>query len=401
MRLTSRFTKNAMFTTTVNLTFPVNNRSDLDDRREAFNRLGEVLERIPGFRPQRADQERPHDHKPDGWFDFQIHRKLHRLQFILLPNGYPKQVKFIMNDLATKPRKGQTPDTYTVLVAPWFSPDTVKLAAEQGYGTLDLSGNYRLHFGSVFMERVGETPRQGERRQAVSLFAPKSARILRALLAVPDMDWKVSELVALTGVSQGLVSRVRSELLERGWAEETPDGIRIGEYASLLRAWAEYHQQVRNQAWCGYTLLHGKRLNEVVKALMSETDIGENVLLAGPSAAQWLAPYLRDERQHFQVTPEGFDRLYDTLDLESEPTGNVVVRRTEDEGAFLDRIQVQAGYWLTSPVQTYLDLHLEGERGEEAAEHLLDHYLKPGFDGNLPLPDSPLRTQLSIYKGHS
>lgn len=385
----------------VNSALPVNDRLESDDRREAFNRLGQVLERIPGFQPQRADRERPHDREPDGWFEFQIDRKPHRLQFILLPNGYPKQVKFAINDLASKPRKGQTPDTYTVLVAPWFSPETVKLAAEQGFGTLDLSGNYRLHFSSIFMERVGEAPPVSERRQAVSLFAPKSARILRALFAVPDTAWKVSELVALTGVSQGLVSRVRSEMLTRGWVEENPEGIRIAEYASLLRAWAEYHQQVKNQAWYGYTLLHGKRLNEVVQELMNGTDIDKKVLLAGPSAAQWLAPYLRDERQHFQVTPEGFDLLYEALDLESEPTGNVVVRRTEDEGAFLDRIQVSPGYWLTSPVQTYLDLHLEGERGEEAAEHLLQHDLKPGFEGSLPPPDSSLRKQLATYRGQS
>ena len=396
-----KFTKNGMFTITVNSPLPVNNKPDLAVGRVAFNRLGNVLERIPGFTPWRADRQSPLPGNPDGWFEFRVGRKEYRVQFKLLANGYPKQVKLAISDLKLSPGKGPSPETYTVLVAPWFSPETVKLAAEHGYGTLDLSGNYRLHFGSIFMERVGEAPPASERRQAVSLFAPKSARILRALLAVPNTNWKVGELVALAGVSQGLVSRVRTALLERGWAEEYPDGISISEFEPLLQAWAQHFQKAGDQPWYGYTLHHGKRLNEAVQTLMTKEDIDRNVLLAGSSAAQWLAPYLRDERQYFQVTPQGFDRLYDVLDLESEPSGNVVIRKTDDEGAFLDRIQVAQGYWLTSPVQMFLDLHLQGERGEEAAEHLLQHYLKPRLEGRLPMPESPLRQQLASYRGQS
>lgn len=101
---------------------------------------------------------------------------------MLLIHGYPKQVESAIRELETTPRQGLTPDTYTVLVAPWFSPNTVDLAATHGYGKLDLSGNYRLHFVLVFLERVGEAANPRIRRQAASLFTPKSARILRALL---------------------------------------------------------------------------------------------------------------------------------------------------------------------------------------------------------------------------
>ncbi|MXV19662.1 type IV toxin-antitoxin system AbiEi family antitoxin [Deinococcus xianganensis] len=387
-----------MFTVVVNNSFRVNIAADRDERRDAFNRLGGVLERIPGFNPIRADRHTPHAGRPDGHFTFKVGRKEHHVQFILLTHGYPKQVRSVIHELETTPRQGQTPGTYTVLVAPWFSPETVDLAAAHGYGTLDLSGNYRLHFGLVFLERVGEAASPGVRRQAASLFAPKSARILRALLTVPETDWKVSELVALTGVSQGLVSRVRTELVQRGWAEASGSGVRISAAEELIRSWAAVHQDTPDYTWSGYTLLNGSRLNEAVLNLMSTPVTGQHTLLSGPSAAQWLAPYLRDERQYFQVTPQGFDRLYGALDLESEPSGNVVIRRTDDEGLFLDRIQVAPGYWLTSPVQTYLDLHREGERGQEAAEHLLRTYLQPVWSGNVAAADVPLRAQLSRYR---
>ncbi|CAM3831522.1 MarR family transcriptional regulator [Deinococcus saxicola] len=323
----------------------------------------------------------------------------YRVQFVLLPAGHPKRVRQLIHELETPPSNGLNPETYTVLAAPWFSPETVALCAEQGYGTLDLSGNYRLHFGSLFLERVGEAPPRAVRRQTASLFAPKSARIVRALLAVPGTDWKVTELADVTDVSLGLVSRVRRELLERGWAEERPDGIRLSAYKPLLNAWAEYRQEAKDPPWLGYTLLHGKKLNEVLQDLQRGSGGGENVVLAGPSAAQWMAPFLRDERQYFYATPNGFQQLCEELDLESEPTGNIVVRVTEEPEVFLDRVQAAPGVWTTSPAQTFLDLHLEGERGQEAAKHLLQHYLQPIFEGRAITPASPISTRLAFRWG--
>lgn len=80
-----------------------------------------VLERIPGFNPIRADRHTPHAGRPDGHFTFKVGRKEHHVQFILLTHGYPKQVRSVIHELETTPRQGQTPSTYTVLVAPWFS----------------------------------------------------------------------------------------------------------------------------------------------------------------------------------------------------------------------------------------------------------------------------------------
>ena len=49
---------------------------------------------------------------------------------------------------------------------------------------------------------------------------------------------------------------------------------------------------------------------------------------------------------------------------------NVVVTVPKEDGLFRDTVDRAQGMICTSPVQTYLDLTVAGERGAEAAEHL-------------------------------
>ncbi|PTN52788.1 hypothetical protein DAI43_01230, partial [Achromobacter xylosoxidans] len=49
---------------------------------------------------------------------------------------------------------------------------------------------------------------------------------------------------------------------------------------------------------------------------------------------------------------------------------NLVVTVLDDPGLFLDTVQPAPGVVCTSPIQTYLDLSVAGERGQEAADHL-------------------------------
>jgi hypothetical protein len=42
----------------------------------------------------------------------------------------------------------------------------------------------------------------------------------------------------------------------------------------------------------------------------------------------------------------------------------------KDDGVFIDKVEAASGIDCTSPVQTFLDLSVVGDRGREAAEHL-------------------------------
>jgi len=48
----------------------------------------------------------------------------------------------------------------------------------------------------------------------------------------------------------------------------------------------------------------------------------------------------------------------------------VVVTVPKDSGLLADTVEPAPGAICTSPVQTYLDLSIAGERGAEAADHL-------------------------------
>ncbi len=73
----------------------------------------------------------------------------------------------------------------------------------------------------------------------------------------------------------------------------------------------------------------------------------------------------------FYADNAGFDQLKENLKLSSSPKGmNVVVTVPKDSGLFLATVKPANGVICTSAVQTYLDLWLSGERGQEAAEHL-------------------------------
>ena len=59
---------------------------------------------------------------------------------------------------------------------------------------LDLVGNARLAFDTVYIERtVADKPRS-ETRALRSIFTPKAAAILRVLLRDPDRAWRVADL---------------------------------------------------------------------------------------------------------------------------------------------------------------------------------------------------------------
>ena len=69
-----------------------------------------------------------------------------------------------------------------ILVSPYLSPQSRAICTDHDVAYLDLAGNARLAFGTVYIERaVADKPRS-ETRALRSIFTPKAAAILRVLL---------------------------------------------------------------------------------------------------------------------------------------------------------------------------------------------------------------------------
>ena len=82
-----------------------------------------------------------------------------------------------------------------------------------------MEGNALLVFDGVYIERSVPSKPKPEARALRSIFTPKAAAILRALLREPNRPWRVIGLAASTNASLGHVSNVCKALLEREWAD--------------------------------------------------------------------------------------------------------------------------------------------------------------------------------------
>jgi len=269
---------------------------------------------------------------------------------------------------------------YPVVIAPFISPASAEICKEAGVGFADLAGNCHLAFGRVYIEKSAAENPFRKRRVQRSLFAAKSARVLRRLLAEPHRAWRVAQLAEQARVSLGQVSNLRQRLLDEEWAVVEKAGLRLSKPRELLAAWRQAYRLEPARSESCYTLLHGETLDKALRATLVEAGRGQHALLASYSAGRWLAPFARVASLYLYADAQGEAALRKHLRLEPPGKGaNVSLMRPKDEGVFLDRVEAAEGIWCTSPIQTYLDLAVSGERGAEAAEHLFSERIAPGW----------------------
>ena len=258
-----------------------------------------------------------------------------------------------------------------LLISPYLSPEARSICDDHDVAYLDLFGNAKLAFDSVYIERSVAGKPKSESRHLKSIFSPKAAQILRIILREPRLAWRVTKLAEKASVSLGHVSNVRKALLELEWIEKHEDGVILSNPAALLDAWRENYRRPSGHRVSGYTHLHGREFEARLRHALNPYQNGPLAILSLHSAAQWIAPYGRNATHTFYADEEGADRIQHVLDISQAPKGpNVIIRTPRDEGIFRDAIEPVNGIFTTSPVQTYLDLWSGNERDREAAEFL-------------------------------
>jgi hypothetical protein len=289
----------------------------------------------------------------------------------ILFNGQPRYVSHALLKMREYVARSG-PDVIPILIAPYFSPATRDACQQNQVGYLDLEGNARISFGGVFIDRQVSVKPVVERRELKSLFRPRSAQVLRVMLRAPERIWRVVELAQTSAVSLGHVSNVRAALLDREWATASSDGLYLSQPNALLDAWRGSYETPVRERKCFYTTLHGSALEDAARDVLGASGTHEpEVAFASFSAAKWLAPYARTSTQYFYATLTGLEKLKTALKLAPSAKGeNVVIMLPKDAGLLSDTVEPAPGAVCTSPVQTYLDLCIAGERGEEAAQHL-------------------------------
>jgi hypothetical protein len=343
---------------------------------EAADMLTALLREIPAVTLGRIAREPMlNGARPDLLIDVTAFGKRQTLIIEFKKNAQPRFARNAILQLRDYAAKIES-RAILILAAPYLSPEVRALCKDENIGYFDLQGNVRIVFDNMFIEHTVPTRPAVDKRHLKSLFKPKSAQILRVLLRAPWKSWKVKDLEQAADVSLGHVSNIRTALLEREWAIETREGIVLTEPNMLLDAWRDEYTAPSGQRITFYTIKHSKELEHASFSAAAPEET-PHITRAAFSAAAWLAPYARVQTHYFYVDLAGYQLLKDQLDLSQVDRGeNVVVTLLGDLGPLRDTVEAAPGIICTSPVQTYLDLCLLGERGREAADHLREAKLK-------------------------
>jgi hypothetical protein len=337
----------------------------------AAGALRQLLEKIPTIEIEGIEHERPSSQwEPDIIAHVHTGGRHHLLICEFKSNGQPRYARTALLELRDYVTH-RAPQASAVFMAPYISPAVRQLCEQYNVGYLDLEGNARIAFESVFIERTVSEKPVVEQRELKSLFKPKSAQVLRTMLREPSRAWRVTELATISKVSLGHVSNVRAGLLDREWANVSEDGLFLSAPDELLNAWRENYTAPAGERMRFYTPLHGSTLEEAARSALGDQGNPGHAAFASFSAAHWLAPYGRTGMHYFFADPIGLGRLQSALKLSPSTKGeNVHITIAKDDGLLADTVEPAPGAVCTSPIQTYLDLSIAGERGEEAAEHL-------------------------------
>jgi len=161
-------------------------------------------------------------------------------------NGEPRFAREAVNQLLRYCKA--FPNAYGVFLAPYVSPRAAEVCAREGIGYMDLSGNCRLCFDNIYVEREGRPNKFAEKRDLRTLYSPRATRVLRVLLNKPDKLWKVTDLAKEADVSLGLTSNVKKLLANREWIREEKNGFALERPIALLAEWSENYSFRQNEA---------------------------------------------------------------------------------------------------------------------------------------------------------
>jgi hypothetical protein len=268
------------------------------------------------------------------------------------------------------------PGAYGVVVAPFIAAGGAAVCREEGIGYVDMSGNCRLCFGKIYVEREGKPGPSRKRRDLRSLYSARATRVLRVLLASPRKRWKIVELAREAGVSVGHVSNVKRRLGDREWLSPGLGGIALGEPGELLAEWGRNYDHRRNGAADYYSMRDPREIEKALADVCGSLRL-RYALTSFSAAARW-APAVRYQRV-FALVEGGTEDVALRAELKRVPSGpNVTLLSPYDDGVFYgseERRRVR----IASPVQAYLDLVGLGGRGDEAAREILDRVIRPGW----------------------
>ncbi len=270
-----------------------------------------------------------------------------------------------------------------IIVVPFMSQGGKAYAREQGVAWLDLSGNARIVAPGLRIVVEGKPNQFVRPGRPRNLFAPRSARVTRALLLDPTKHQTQAELARATGLNRGTVSRVVAALLDANLIERDPldeneaaSVIRVPDPRLLLEAWRDAVDFTKQHIY-RFTVAARSGDALVRRAAAFLTDSHVDPAATGLAAAWYYAPYADFRTVSFYVRElPSQHQLMSVLGAREETRGaNLWLVIPKDDGVRMGMNHLK-GVPCVSAVQAYVDLKGHPERASDAATALRDEYLQ-------------------------
>lgn len=263
----------------------------------------------------------------------------------------PKDVAAMIGPDLVRRLRVMSGGTPILVVAPFISPRTQQLLAEQDISYLDLTGNVRLVLDNpgLFIQTSGAAKNPyAQQRPSRGLRGAKAGLIIRTLIDARP-PYTVSEIADAAGVVPGYVSRVLETLESEALVIRGARGQVINvEWQELIRRRAAALDLLAEQTSRTYVSPNGAR-----GALEAIATTKAKALVTGSFAAVRLSPIAAPALLvAYSMRPED---LASELKLKSVSEGaDVVLIRPENPGVFRGAREDEGRTW-AAPSQIAID----------------------------------------------
>lgn len=268
-------------------------------------------------------------------------------------------------------------EAINIFIAPYVSEESAELLKANGINYMDLSGNCFVAVDVIYISVQGKPNQYIPKRSNKNIFAKSSAKssvVLRTMLNDPFHEWQVQELVKLTGASLGMISNIKNHLIENNWAELINNRFRLKNIQDMLWEWARIYNLKIDETEEYYSLDGLANLEQQVSEW--NKNHGTSVTFGAFSAAARYAPAVRYSKALVYAEIQDKYELIKDLGLKRvESGGNIIICTLYDDITTMFSRENNNSY-ITSPVQTILDLLSHAGRGEEAAEAIIQKEFK-------------------------
>lgn len=274
-------------------------------------------------------------------------------------------------------------DAPLLLAMPRISPQLHAMLRDKQIHHVDLAGTLYLRAPGIridLQDRLAEALiLRTAKQQPVNPFSKRASMVLRVLFEHPAESVRITELTAHTGLAAGWASGVADEIVNRGYAEKSAQGIRLADSASALRDWLVAYTWTRNDRASYVVPYAPDELPRRLGMFFQKPKVEWALTLLG--AIQRLVGYVRAEGPvHVYVSAEEAVLRNALKKLFAEPSlgeGQFsVLTPYYGKAAFFGAQQVSSTP-VISDLQLFLDLARFPVRGPEAAEVLLRTRLAP------------------------